>query len=78
MQTAMCRRRLLATFGLSQRDRLQSSAEQVYHVGLERLFRPRLIYRLEEVLEANKSNPPIIYEALKVYLMIGGAAANRP
>jgi type VI secretion system protein ImpL len=61
----------LATFGLSQRDRLQSAAEQVYHVALERLFRPRLVYRLEEVLDANKDNPAFIYEALKVYLMIG-------
>ena len=58
--------------GLSQRERLQSSAEQVYHVALERLFRPRLMYRLEEVLEANKANPGFIYEALKVYLMVGG------
>jgi type VI secretion system protein ImpL len=65
---------LLATFGLSQRERLETSAVQVYHIGLERLFRPRLVYRLEEVLEANKSNPGYIYEALKVYLMIGGLA----
>ena len=65
---------LLATFGLSQRDRLQSSTEQVYHVALERLFRPRLVYRLEEALEANKTNPGYVYEALKVYLMIGGLA----
>lgn len=65
---------MLATFGLSQRERLQTSAEQVYHVGLERLFRPRLIYRMEEVLDANKANPSFIYQALKVYLMIGGIA----
>jgi type VI secretion system protein ImpL len=30
---------------------------------------------MEEVLEANKSNPGFIYEALKVYLMIGGMQA---
>ena len=47
----------LATFGLSQRERLQNSAIQVYHIGLERLLRPRLVYRMEEVLEANKSKP---------------------
>jgi type VI secretion system protein ImpL len=63
---------LLATFGLSQRERLQTSAEQVYHVGLERMFRPRLMFRLEEVLNANKANPGQIYEALKVYLMVAG------
>src|SRR5215468_6341769 len=65
---------LLATFGLSQRERLQTSAEQVYHVSLERMFRPRLMFRLEEVLATNvtKSNAGQIYEALKVYLMIAG------
>ena len=63
---------LLATLGLSQRERLQTSAEQAYHLGLERLSRPRLMFRLEEVLDANKSNPGYIYEALKVYLMIAG------
>jgi len=67
---------LIATFGLSQRERLQTSAEQVYHVSLERMFRPRLMFRLEEVLNApkdpKKSNPGAVYEALKVYLMIAG------
>jgi type VI secretion system protein ImpL len=63
---------LLATLGLSQRERLRTSAEQAYHISLERLFRPRLMFRLEEVLDANKSNPGYIYEALKVYLMIAG------
>ncbi len=63
---------LLAELGLSQRERLQSSAEQAYHVGLERLLRPRLMFRLEEVLDANKTKPSYIYEALKVYLMIAG------
>jgi type VI secretion system protein ImpL len=71
---------LLATLGLSQRDRLQTSAVQAYHVALERLFRPRLMFRLEQVLDAcypqttpsptNKSTPGDIYEALKVYMMV--------
>jgi type VI secretion system protein ImpL len=63
---------LIATLGLSQRERLQNSSEQAYHVSLERLSRPRLMFRLEEAIEANKSNPGYIYEALKVYLMIAG------
>jgi type VI secretion system protein ImpL len=63
---------VLATFGLSQRERLQSSSETAYRIGLERMFRSRLIYRLEEQLEANLTNASFIYEALKVYLMLGG------
>jgi type VI secretion system protein ImpL len=60
-----------AKFGLSQYDRLRSSSENVYRIALERMFRSRLIYRMEEVLEANRTNPGYLYEALKVYLMLG-------
>jgi len=67
---------VLATLGLSQRERLEVSAEQVYHIALERLFRPRLIFRLEAALEAHKSDPGYIYDALKVYQMLGGLAAT--
>ena len=58
--------------GLSQAPRLRSSAEALYGNALERLFRPRLVLRLEEQIEANRSNPAFLYEALKVYLMLGG------
>jgi len=61
-----------ATFGLSQRDRLQSATENAYRVGLERLLRSRLIFRLEELLDTNSANAGFVYEALKVYLMLGG------
>jgi type VI secretion system protein ImpL len=61
-----------AEFGLSQRDRLQSSSVAAYHTALERLFRPRLLYRLEEQLNARISDGGLVYEALKVYLMLGG------
>jgi type VI secretion system protein ImpL len=61
-----------AKFGLSQRDRLQSSAESAYHSALERLFRPRLLYRLEEQLNARIADAGFVYEALKVYMMLGG------
>jgi type VI secretion system protein ImpL len=63
---------LAETFGLSQRARLLSVSEDAYRIGLERQMRPRLIYRLEEQFEQNRTNPGFLYEALKVYLMIGG------
>ena len=61
-----------AGFGLSQREHIQSSSENAYRVALERMFRPRLIYRLEEKLGAKTIDPGSLYEALKVYLMVGG------
>ncbi|WP_336812466.1 type VI secretion system membrane subunit TssM [Bosea sp. MMO-172] len=64
----------LATFGLSQRDRLQNATEITYQQALERMLRSRIIFRLEEQLEANANNPGFVYEALKVYMMVGGQA----
>ena len=64
----------LATFGLSQRERLQNATEITYQQALERMLRPRIIFRLEEQLEQQANNPGFVYEALKVYMMIGGQA----
>ena len=66
---------VVETFGLSQHDRIQSAAIRSYHVALERLFRPRLLYRLEEVLETQRNDPGAVYAALKVYKMLGGQQA---
>lgn len=59
-------------YGLSQHSRLRSSSETAYHVALERMFRPRLLYRLEEQLNGKIAEPAFVYDALKVYMMLGG------
>ncbi|MBN9028668.1 MAG: hypothetical protein BGO05_13400 [Rhizobiales bacterium 63-7] len=61
-------------FGLSQRARLSSAGEEAYRQALERVLRSRLILRLEKQIETNINDPLVIYEALKVYLMLGGKA----
>lgn len=68
---------LAEEFGLSQRDRLTSSATSAYRSALERFLRPRLLFRLEELLDAARASGPgaaqnQLYEAFKVYLMLGG------
>ena len=65
----------LATFGLNQRPRLNVSAESAYDTALLRLFRPRLLYRMEERIRANIANAGFLTEALKIYLMLGGKEA---
>jgi type VI secretion system protein ImpL len=62
------------TFGLSQRPRLESASESAYQLALERLMRPRLVLRLEQQIQKNINDPSFVYEALKVYLMLGGKA----
>jgi type VI secretion system protein ImpL len=63
---------LSSRYGLSQHDRMLSASDAAYHTALERLFRPRLLYRLEEQLNARLTEPAFVYETLKVYLMLGG------
>lgn len=62
------------TFGLSQRPRLEAASESSYQSALERLMRPRLVLRLEQQIQKNINEPSFVYEALKVYLMLGGKA----
>ncbi|MCK0195918.1 type VI secretion system membrane subunit TssM [Ancylobacter sp. 6x-1] len=63
-------------FGLAQRPRLASSTQSAYRSGLERYLRPRMLFRLEEVIEqanadTTRSDNSGIYDAFKVYLMLG-------
>jgi type VI secretion system protein ImpL len=60
--------------GLSQRARLLSASETTYRLALERMFRPRLLLHVERTIEAKMSDPAALYEALKIYLMLGGKA----
>ena len=62
------------TFGLEQRDRLLAASEVTYRNALERMLRSRLILRLEQQIIGSMSDPIVVYEALKVYLMLGGKA----
>ncbi|MDR3376229.1 MAG: type VI secretion system membrane subunit TssM [Ancalomicrobiaceae bacterium] len=68
------------TFGLAQRPRLVSATGSAYHAALERFFRPRLLYRMEAVIDAARVQQQInvdrsgLLEAFKVYLMLGRQA----
>jgi type VI secretion system protein ImpL len=62
------------TFGLSQRERLQSASETAYRRALERMLRSRLLLQLEQVIDQVKGDASLVYEPLKVYLMLGGKA----
>jgi type VI secretion system protein ImpL len=65
---------IAATFGLSQWDRLQTASQDEYRIALERQLRPRLLFRLEELLDEHRNDPSFVYDALKVYMMLGEKA----
>ncbi len=58
-------------FGLYQGDVIGTQVAQTYRAALNQHFLPRLLLRLEEQMQANLNNPDFLFEALKVYLMLG-------
>nr|WP_319390943.1 type VI secretion system membrane subunit TssM [uncultured Cohaesibacter sp.] len=59
------------TFGLFQGDAIGTETAQTYRSALNTMLLPRLLFRLEEQMQANMNNPDLLFEALKVYLMLG-------
>lgn len=62
---------LRMTFGLYQGEKVGSQAQAAYRRALNLLLLPRLLLRLEEQIQSNVNRPEYLYEALKVYLMLG-------
>jgi type VI secretion system protein ImpL len=63
---------LLAGFDLSQTEKLRSGASGVYRHALGYALLPRLIWRLEAQMRGYFTQPEFLYEATRVYLMLGG------
>ncbi len=59
--------------GLSQTDKISVAAKGLYRHALERVFLPRLVWRLEAQIRGNLLRPDFVYEATRVYLMLGSA-----
>ncbi|MGD9862260.1 MAG: type VI secretion system membrane subunit TssM [Pseudodonghicola sp.] len=58
-------------YGLYQGEVIGTQAAQTYRAALNRRLLPRLLLRLEEQITGNMNNPDLLYEALKIYLMLG-------
>ncbi len=58
-------------YGLYQGEVLGTQAAQTYRAALNQRFLPRMLLRLEEQMLANMNNPEVLYEALKIYMMLG-------
>ncbi len=58
-------------WGLYQGKVVGNDAAQSYRAALNEHFLPRLLLRLEDQMQANMNTPDFLYEALKIYLMLG-------
>jgi type VI secretion system protein ImpL len=59
--------------GLSQTGKLAAGAREVYRHALQHILLPRLVARLEGQMRAHFEQPAFLYEATRVYLMLGSA-----
>ena len=62
---------LLMRFGLFQSSHA-AMASEAYRSALRRIMLPRLLLRLEQYMAGHGGDPLSLYQALKVYLMLGG------
>ena len=62
---------LTMRFGLYQSG-LAGQAVEAYRDGLRRIMLPRLLLRVEQYISGHAGDPLSLYQALKVYLMLGG------
>ena len=63
---------ILASFDLSQAAKLRAGADAVYRHALGYALLPRLVWRLEAQMRGYFTQPDFLYEATRVYLMLGG------
>ena len=62
----------LPSLGLSQSAKIRAGADAVYRHALGYALLPRMIWRLEAQMRGNFTQPDFLYEATRVYLMLGG------
>lgn len=58
--------------GLDDTKTVRAQAKLAYEKALDDLFRPRLLYRMEYLLNQNIRQPEPLFEILKAYLILGG------
>jgi len=59
------------TYGLYQGEYVGNEAALTYRTALNQLMLPRLLLKLERQMQGNLNNPEFLFEALKVYMMLG-------
>lgn len=56
---------------ISQDVNLGATNSLIYQAALQRLFLPRLLWRLENQIQEHFNQPAFLYEATRIYLMLG-------
>ena len=59
--------------GLSQDAKLHAGGVLIYTHAVQRVLLPRLLWRLESQMRGHLNDPDFLYQATRVYLMLGSA-----
>lgn len=59
------------TYGLYQGSTIGTQSAQTYRTAMNQMMLPRMILKLEEQMHANMGDTGFLFEALKIYLMLG-------
>lgn len=60
--------------GIDEMDTLRNQAKTAYVTALNELLRPRLLFRMQDLLYQFEDDPKRLFRILKAYLMLGGEA----
>lgn len=63
---------------ISQDTNLATTNRLIYQAALQRLLLPRLLWRLENQIQEHFSQPAFLYEATRIYLMLGNQGPLEP
>ena len=64
--------------GLSQAEKISQSHRLAYRHALQRILLPRLVWRLENQIRSRFDDADFLYQAVRVYLMLGSAGPLDP
>jgi type VI secretion system protein ImpL len=67
------RKQRASLYGLEQGPKLDAAVRVTYQHALERVFLPRLLWRLENQVRDSESKTDLLYETTRTYLMLGSA-----
>ncbi|WP_086643088.1 type VI secretion system membrane subunit TssM [Acetobacter sp. DsW_063] len=70
--------RLARFFHLAPRGAIDDAGRSAYENALRRQFYPRLVWRVEHEMRQHMHDPGVLYEATRVYLLLGGLGPREP
>lgn len=69
---------LAGMLGIASTQAAADAGQGAYDKALDRLLYPRLLWRLEHDMRARFKDPAFLYDATRVYLLLGGMGPHEP